>query len=77
VEYDKELDEDKLRRLCQKYWHLLKARIDPIGSEWILNDATVLTITVNVMRGGYKWNIFITEGERDSIERPLWINAKR
>jgi hypothetical protein len=30
VEHNSELDEDKLKRLYQKYWHLLNTRVDPI-----------------------------------------------
>jgi hypothetical protein len=77
VEHDKGLDEDKLRRLHQKYWRLLKARINPIRSSWMLDDATVLTTTIDAMNGGHRWDIFIFEEEEDSIERPLWINATK
>jgi hypothetical protein len=77
VEYDKELDKDKLRKLHQKYWHLLKAQIHPIGNNWVLNNTSVLMTTVNVMNGGYTWDIFISEEERYAIQRPLWVNAAR
>jgi hypothetical protein len=77
VEHDKELGEDKLRRLHQKYWHLLDAWVNPIRVNWLLNDMTMLATTVKVMNGGCKWCIFISEGNEDSTERPLWINAER
>jgi hypothetical protein len=32
IEHDNELDEDKLRRLHQKYWHSLGAWVNPIAS---------------------------------------------
>jgi hypothetical protein len=31
VKHDKKLDEDKLKKLYQKYWYLLKSRINPNG----------------------------------------------
>jgi hypothetical protein len=77
VEYASELDEDKLRRLCQMYWYPLNAWVDPIESRWLLDDATMLTIRVKVTNGGYGWNILISEEIGDNIERPFWINAER
>jgi hypothetical protein len=77
VEHDKELDEDKLRWLHQKYWHLLKEWVDPTESNWMLNDVTTLTTTVNVMNGGYRWDVFISEGIKNNVERPLWIDVER
>jgi hypothetical protein len=76
VEHDSELDEDKLGILQQKYWHLLKAHIDPIGSNWMF-DKTALTTTIKVMSEGYRWDIFISEGVKSNVERPLWIDAAR
>jgi hypothetical protein len=77
VEHDKELDENKLRWLHQKYWNLFKAQIHPIGSNWLLDDATMLATTVNVMNGGYRWDIFISEGIRNNIKGPFWIDVER
>jgi hypothetical protein len=77
VEHGKKLDKDKLRKLHQRYWHLLDAQIDPIGSNWFLDDATVLTTSVKLMSEGYRWDIFITEGIKHNVERPFWIDAKR
>jgi hypothetical protein len=77
VEHDGELDEDKLKRLYRKYWCLLKALINPIGSNWLSDDATVLATTVNIMNGGYRWDVFISEGKEDNVERLLWIDAER
>jgi hypothetical protein len=76
VEHGKKLVKYKLKRLYRKYWHLLKAHVNPNGSNWLLYDATVLTTTVKTMNGDHRWDIFISEGE-DGIERPLWINVKR
>jgi hypothetical protein len=76
VEHDKELDENKLRKLYQKYWHLLKVQIDPIGSNWLLNN-TIVSTTVKVMNGGYRWDVFISEGTKHNVKRPLWMNAER
>jgi hypothetical protein len=77
VEHDKELDEDKLRKLYRKYWHLLKTRVDSIRINWLLDDVTMLTTTVKAMNGGYEWDIFISEGIRDNVKRLLWINIER
>jgi hypothetical protein len=77
VEHDGELDEDKLRKLYRKYWHSLNELVDPIRSNWLLNDATVLSTTVVVMNGGYRWDIFISEGIKENLETPLWIDAER
>jgi hypothetical protein len=77
VEHDGELDEDKLRHLHQKYWQSIKAWVNPIGSDWLLDDATVLKTTVKMANEGYRWNVFITEEEKNSIMRPLWIDAER
>jgi hypothetical protein len=77
VEHDKEFDEDKLRMLHQKCWHLLRTRADPIGSNWLLNDMTVLATTIKVMNEGYRWDIFISEGIKNNVRRPLWIDIER
>jgi hypothetical protein len=80
IENDKEFnwDEDKLRRLHQKYWHLFDVLADFIGSSWLLDDATVLTSAVDVMNGGYKLDIVIYEKKGVTvIERPLWIDTER
>jgi hypothetical protein len=77
VEHDRELDEDKLMKLHQKCWQSLNALVSPIGCNWLLNDAMVLTATIKAMNGGCRWDIFISEGESDSIKRPLWIDTDR
>jgi hypothetical protein len=77
VEHEKELDEDKLRKLYQKYWHSLKTSINPTGINRLLYDATVLGITVKIMNGGYRWDIFIAEKIKNNVEKPLWIDVER
>jgi hypothetical protein len=78
VEHNEELDwNDKLRRLYQKYWHSLSTRVDPAGSNWLLRDATVLATSVKIMNGGYRWDIFISEGADNNVKRPLKIDAAR
>jgi hypothetical protein len=77
VEPDKELDEDKLRVLHQKYWYLLKARVNPIKNNLLLNDAIVLTVAVKAMNGGYRWDIHITKGVSHNVKRPIWIDTAR
>jgi hypothetical protein len=77
VEHDGELDEDKLMRLYQKYWYSLDVWVNPIGSNWLLDDTTILTTTVEKMSGGYRWDILISEGMRDNIVRPLWFDVER
>jgi hypothetical protein len=77
VEHSKKLAKyEQLKRLYQKYWHLLKAQVNFAGSNWLLYDATMLTTTVKAMNGDYRWDIFISEGE-NGIEKPLWINVER
>jgi hypothetical protein len=61
VEHSKRLDEDRLKKLCQKRWPLLKTQTNTIKSDWTLNSTTMLTTTVKVKNGGYRWEIFITE----------------
>jgi hypothetical protein len=79
VEYNKEFnwDEDRLKQLHQKYWYSLNAWINTIESNWLLDDATILTTEIRVMNEVYGWNIFISEGTGDNAKRPLWINTER
>jgi hypothetical protein len=79
VEHDGEFnwDEDKLRWLHQKYWHLLNVQVEPDEGNWQLNDATMLKTKVKAMNGGYKWDIFISEGDRCGVGRPLWIDTTK
>jgi hypothetical protein len=79
VEHDREFDwdEDKLRRLHQKYWHSLNTQTDPIKSNWLLDNMMVLTTTIKVMNEGYRWDISIYEGSKSNVERPLWIDIER
>jgi hypothetical protein len=77
VEHDKEFDEDELRQLHQKCWHPMNAFVNPIEDNWLLDDAAVLTTTVKTMNGGCRWDVLITEGIEDNVERPLWIDAER
>jgi hypothetical protein len=64
VEHKKRLDEDRLRKLYQKRWPLLRERTNVTESSWTLNDTTMLTTTFEVMNGGYRWDIFISEEEK-------------
>jgi hypothetical protein len=77
VKHDKKLDEVKLKKLHQMNANILDAQIDFIGSSWLLDGITVLKTTVKVMNGGYKWDVFISEGVKDNIERPLRIDTAR
>jgi hypothetical protein len=79
VEHDKEFnwDEDKLRRLYQKYWHPLDAWINFIRNNWLLDDTTALTVRVDIRNGGYRWDITIYERTDAIIKRPLWIDTER
>jgi hypothetical protein len=58
VERNKRLDEDRLRRLYQKHWHLLK---EQSKSKWELDSTTKLVTTIKATNGGYRWDIFISE----------------
>jgi hypothetical protein len=62
VEHNNELNEDRLKRLYQKYWPLLKTRANTIKSNWALDGTTKLVTTIKVMNGGYRWDIFISGG---------------
>jgi hypothetical protein len=77
VEHDKDLDEDKLWQLHQKYWHLLETQVETIENDWLLNDATALKTAVNVMNEGHRWDISISEGIGDNVNRPLWIDTTK
>jgi hypothetical protein len=69
VEHDRRLDEDKLSMLHQKYWRSFKTWANPIGSNWLLSDTTVLATKVtNVC---YRWDVFISEGVNDNIKWPI------
>jgi hypothetical protein len=61
VEYNKNLNEDRLRRLCQKRRPLLKAQANVTKSNWTLDDTTMLTTTIEMTNEGYGWDIFISE----------------
>jgi hypothetical protein len=76
VEHDSELDEDKLKRLYQKCWHILEANVDLIESKWMIDDTTILTTAVKTINEGYRWNIFISKGKYSSV-RPLWIDTSK
>jgi hypothetical protein len=79
VEHDKELewDEDRLSELHQKCWYSLNAWIDPARNNWLLDDGAVLETTSKVMNGGYRWDIFISEGDIVNVRKPLWIDVER
>jgi hypothetical protein len=69
AEYNKKLDENRLKGLYQKHWPSLRAQANTIRSNWTLNDATVSAISIKVMNGDYRWDIFISEGIKDAIKR--------
>jgi hypothetical protein len=77
VKHDKKLDEDKLRKLHQMNANPLDTQVDFIGRNWLLGDTTVLMTKVDVMNGGYKWDISISEGTKDNIEKPLWLDGEK
>jgi hypothetical protein len=61
VENNKQLDEDRLKKLYQSHWPSLG---EQAKSNWTLNDTTMLKTTIRVMNGGYRWDIFISEEEK-------------
>jgi hypothetical protein len=71
-----ELDKDKLSELHQKCWHSLNVWINPTRNNWLLDDTAVLETTIRVMNGDYRWDIFISEGGGDNVERQLWIDME-
>jgi hypothetical protein len=77
VEHDRELDEGELRQLHQKCWQSLNVWVNPIRSNWLLDDDDVVLMTaVKVMNSGYRWDVFTSKGVKDNVERPLWIDAE-
>jgi hypothetical protein len=61
IEHNKRLDEDRLKKLYQKRWPLLKERANATGGSWTLNNTTKLATTIKVTNRGYRWDIFISE----------------
>jgi hypothetical protein len=61
VEHNERLDEDRLRRLYQKRWPLLKTRVNTTKSNWTLDDTAMLSTTIRAMNGGYRWDVYISE----------------
>jgi hypothetical protein len=61
IEHNKRLGEDRLKKLYQKRWPLLKERANATGGSWTLNDTTKLATTIKVTNRGYRWDIFISE----------------
>jgi hypothetical protein len=70
-------DKDKLKRLYQKYWHVLKSWLNPTEFNWLLNDAMMLETTIKTMNEGYNWDIFISEGISNHFDRPFRIDEER
>jgi hypothetical protein len=78
IEHDSELNEDKLRKLHQKYWHLLNTRFGFIRNHRLSDEATILTTMSKAMNGGYRWDIFTFKKEKDKYAmEPLWTNSER
>jgi hypothetical protein len=77
VRHNKRLDEDKLRQLYQKCWYPPNVWVNTTGSNWLLDDTTVLTTTVKIMNKAYECDIFISERIKDNTIRPLWIDTER
>jgi hypothetical protein len=61
AEYNKRLDEDRLGKLYERRWPLLKTQVNTTKSNWMLNDTTMLVMTIRVANRGYRWDIFISE----------------
>jgi hypothetical protein len=78
IEHSTKLDKDKLKSLHQKCWPLLKSRINPTVSFWLLDNTTALATTIKAMNEGHRWYISISEQKiNDYVMRPLWIDVKR
>jgi hypothetical protein len=63
VEHNKRFDKDRLKRLYKKHRYLLKTRANITKSNWVLDDTTMLT-TFEIMNGGDRWDIFISEEKK-------------
>jgi hypothetical protein len=69
---------DKLKQLYQKCWQPLSVLANSIGSNWLLDDTTVLETMIKTMNEGYRWDIFISERRTyESFVKPLWIDVER
>jgi hypothetical protein len=67
VEHNKRLDENRLRKLYQKYWPSLKKQINATRREWTLDDTTMLVTRISVEYEDYIWNIYIEEKNRTNF----------
>jgi hypothetical protein len=80
VEYAKELNEDKLKRLCYENHNRFKEYDDTILDTWYMDDDTTLRILLKLrgMKGNFELNISISEEEGDDYAmRPLYVNLER
>jgi hypothetical protein len=76
VKHKGKLDEHKLRKLHQKYWHVLKVLDKLVLNGLMLDNATVLKTRVKGMNEGYWWDIFISEVGDGNVE-PLGIDVDK
>jgi hypothetical protein len=63
IEHNKQLDEDRLRKMYQKSWSLFKTRASITKNNWVLSGMAILITTVSVTNGGYGWRVSISEEE--------------
>jgi hypothetical protein len=61
IEHDKKLDGNKLKKLYQKHWPLLKTLPNATGGNWTLNDTTKLTTAIRVTNRGCRCDVFISK----------------
>jgi hypothetical protein len=68
IEHNKKLDEDRLRRLHRKHWHLFDTQANSTRGNWMLDDTTMLVTTIRETNGGYRWDIFISERTKHNVK---------
>jgi hypothetical protein len=67
-------DEDTLERLYSMHLALLR-NYQIIEDTWLLDDATILMITLKGKKDSYGFEIIISEGTRtDDTMEPLWVS---
>jgi hypothetical protein len=73
-------NEDELRRLYNKNYHLLREYDDMISNMWLIDDDMTLKTSLKLVgqKGNFGLSISISEEEKDNYAiRPIWINTKR
>jgi hypothetical protein len=77
IEYKDRITKAKMKRICRVYWSSIEAMVNPTRGDWRLDDATMLTTRVKVVNGGYRWDIFVSDGVENEPMDPLEVDPNR